>query len=67
LVTNPVTFAPVYYAAWQLGSFVLGKPGEPAELPAAVPPLVAVPGEGWWRRALHRVLGVGKPLLLSLR
>lgn len=24
LVTNPVTFGPLYYAAWQLGSFLLG-------------------------------------------
>lgn len=24
LVTNPVTFGPVYYAAWKLGDFLLG-------------------------------------------
>lgn len=66
LVTNPVTFGPVYYAAWQLGSFVLGKPGEPAVLPSAAPPQAAVAGEGWWRSVQRRVLGVGKPLLMGL-
>ena len=66
LVTNPVTFAPVYYVAWQLGSFVLGKPGEPDALPATAPPPAAVPGESWWRMAQRRVLGVGKPLVLGL-
>jgi uncharacterized protein (DUF2062 family) len=66
LVTNPVTFGPVYYAAWQLGSFVLGKSGEAAAPPVAAPPPAAVPGERWWRTLHRQVLGVGKPLLLGL-
>lgn len=28
LVTNPATFGPVYYAAWRVGSAVLGDPAE---------------------------------------
>lgn len=28
-VSNPVTFGPIYYAAWRLGSAVLGEPGQP--------------------------------------
>ena len=26
LVTNPVTFGPVYYAAWRVGNAILGEP-----------------------------------------
>lgn len=29
LVTNPITFAPIYYAAYKLGVWVTGKPGLP--------------------------------------
>lgn len=28
-VSNPLTFGPIYYAAWKLGSAVLGEPGQP--------------------------------------
>ena len=28
-VSNPLTFGPIYYAAWRLGSAVLGEPGQP--------------------------------------
>jgi uncharacterized protein (DUF2062 family) len=65
LVTNPVTFGPVYYAAWQLGSVVLDEQGPPAA-PGAAPPPAAVPGESWWQATQRRVLSVGKPLLLGL-
>jgi uncharacterized protein (DUF2062 family) len=30
LVTNPVTFGPIYYAAWRVGSAMLGEPGDTA-------------------------------------
>ena len=38
LVTNPATFGPVYYAAWRVGSAVLGEPDRPppAELPVLI-------------------------------
>ncbi|MFJ4290633.1 DUF2062 domain-containing protein [Cupriavidus sp. NPDC089707] len=26
LVTNPLTFGPIYYAAWRVGSAILGEP-----------------------------------------
>lgn len=64
LVTNPVTFGPVYYGAWQLGRVVLREPAE-----AGPPPLAAAdaPAEGnWWQRTLQQVGGVGKPLLVGL-
>lgn len=33
LVTNPVTFGPVYYAAWKLGDFMLGGASSGVGLP----------------------------------
>lgn len=65
LVTNPLTFGPLYYAAWRLGSAILG------ESSAGPPPLEAIEvdepaSQPWWRTALGRILGVGKPLLLGL-
>lgn len=65
LVSNPLTFGPLYYAAWRLGSAILG------ESSASPPPLEPIEVDGpvnqsWWRTALVRILGVGKPLLLGL-
>lgn len=61
LVTNPVTFAPVYVAAWKLGSTLLG-----AETP---PPPLAQEERAAATAALpwsERLAGVGKPLILGL-
>ena len=63
LVTNPLTFGPVYFAAWKLGGAVLGVPVAPPALPSAAAPLPAGP---WWHGLRERVAGVGKPLLLGL-
>ena len=61
LVTNPVTFAPVYYAAWKLGGHLLGEGGPPvdAQEPARL-------GEGWWAATWRFATGVGRPLVLGL-
>ena len=63
LVTNPVTFAPVYLAAYQLGQLVLG---EDAPVPASADAALATPpadeGQGW----LARLGSVGKPLVVGL-
>lgn len=71
LVTNPVTFGPVYFAAWSVGNAILGGPDTP-------PPIVASPDEtltelpvaaaqeGWFSRVRQGLAGVGKPLLLGL-
>lgn len=65
LVTNPVTFGPLYYAAWRLGSTLLGDPADAPGLPiAAVEESSA--DESWWAQARRRILGVGKPLMLGL-
>lgn len=57
LVTNPVTFAPIYVLAHEVGSALLGERGVP-------PPTVeeAPPDAGWWEKPLRRVLALGKPL-----
>jgi uncharacterized protein (DUF2062 family) len=68
LVTNPVTFGPVYYAAWRVGGAILGEPAtEPPPLPD--PTAEAEPDErelGWFERTWRRIAKVGKPLLLGL-
>lgn len=66
LVTNPVTFGPVYFVAWKLGSALLGE-----STAGQAPPTMAAPAEvdeqaGWWRRTVAAITGVGKPLLLGL-
>jgi uncharacterized protein (DUF2062 family) len=64
LVTNPVTFAPIYLFAHHLGSALLGEPETTA---AEAAPRPAVDREtGWWRTAWENILGLGKPLLLGL-
>jgi uncharacterized protein (DUF2062 family) len=68
LVTNPVTFGPVYFAAYQLGQFVLGQDGAAAK-EAPVASEVITPEAGWWQRlqALWTWLtSVGKPLVVGL-
>jgi hypothetical protein len=64
LITNPLTFAPIYVLAHRLGNAVLGD-----ESPA--PPLAAAPrapqaDAGWWDTLQARVLALGRPLLLGL-
>jgi uncharacterized protein (DUF2062 family) len=67
LVTNPLTFGPIYYAAWRVGSAILG---ESVDAPPAPGPGAAAQDEpadeSCWRMVSRRLLGVGKPLLLGL-
>ena len=64
LVTNPLTFGPLYYAAYRLGHRIIGNPhaGALPALPeiqkAALPPQQ----QAMWKR----VSDMGKPLLLGL-
>lgn len=64
LVTNPVTFAPVYYAAWRTGSAILGDDGR-SKPPVAQAPAEATQGS-WWQRAWQSLQQAGKPLILGL-
>lgn len=72
LVTNPLTFGPIYFAAWHVGHAVLGETAGAAQLPvlfgrsgpASVDTArtgVDVPAGLW-----QRVARVGKPLLVGL-
>lgn len=65
LVTNPITFPPVYYAAWRVGGAVLGvdaKQARQGEVEAATERADA----NWFVRAWMGLTGVGKPLLVGL-
>jgi uncharacterized protein len=78
LVTNPITFPPIYYAAWKVGGALLGE--DPSKPPPPLPGTTdhgagrgapdvapAVAGdEGWWAGALRHIGSVGRPLLLGL-
>lgn len=73
LVTNPITFPPVYFAAWKAGNWMLGEDasGDAPPLPAGAtgPATAATPTlaqSGWWLRTWHQITGVGKPLMLGL-
>lgn len=72
LVTNPVTFGPVYYAAYQLGKWILGEPAmvEGEVPPMAVPVEAADGGSAGFVASLQAVFEyvttVGKPLVLGL-
>jgi len=60
LVTNPVTFAPLYYAAYHLGALLTGEDPQPAaaEIAAGEFPPDAGP--------LARIRALGRPLLAGL-
>ncbi|SMB22509.1 conserved exported protein of unknown function [Sterolibacterium denitrificans] len=73
LVTNPVTFAPIYYAAYKLGLWVTGERGtletyaESLPDPSAPPDLSepsapSDPQTGFWQR----IGNLGLPLLVGL-
>lgn len=67
LVTNPLTFGPLYYAAYKLGHWVTGtadKTAGPDGASAEDLPAAGLPKEDV--RLWQRLASVGKPLLLGL-
>jgi uncharacterized protein (DUF2062 family) len=64
LVTNPVTFAPVYLFAHHLGASILGEASE-----TSAPALKAEESQdamGWWNQLWDSLQAMGKPLMLGL-
>lgn len=73
LVTNPVTFGPVYYAAYRVGVKVVGETIPPAtsaeEVAARAPDEATLENMGVRKQLLRFWLyltGVGKPLVVGL-
>lgn len=72
LVTNPVTFGPVYYGAYRLGEFVLGKRAASESQAAVILEQAETPADttlGWSERisvSLNYLRTVGKPLVVGL-
>lgn len=64
LVSNPLTYVPIFALAYQAGSVVLGQPvdEEKAAALAAVGDPASADDNGWKKR----VLDVGKPLFVGL-
>ncbi|GAB4402574.1 MAG: DUF2062 domain-containing protein [Rhodoferax sp.] len=60
LITNPVTFAPVYYGAYRLGVWVTGGT-EPAPVAQSAPGPDPAHTSAW-----DRIKALGKPLLVGL-
>jgi len=60
LITNPVTFGPVYYAAYQLGSWITGESALPQEQAATRTESATEV------TLLERISALGKPLLVGL-
>jgi uncharacterized protein (DUF2062 family) len=74
LVNTPPTFAPVYYGAWKVGSWMLGESTQDAGAPKILtevgqPVSHVVPSvpstDPWWQRWQEKLAQAGKPLLLG--
>ncbi len=61
LITNPVTFAPVYYAAYHLGAWMLGGTTSPASVHQAATETAT--GLALW---MGKLTSAGAPLALGL-
>lgn len=66
LVTNPITFAPVYVVAHRLGAALLGHANAKAPPKAVVTGTAATRNGPWWEAIVDRLQALGKPLLLGL-
>jgi hypothetical protein len=64
LVTNPLTYAPVFLAAYETGSALLGEPVAPVAAEQLADEALTLPAieSGW----LSRAGAIGKPLALGL-
>lgn len=68
-VTNPLTFAPLYWLAYRIGSTLLGQSRSEADADAvqvAAQAQAAVTTQGWFSATWHAVLDAGAPLMVGL-
>lgn len=68
-VTNPLTFAPLYWAAHRMGSVLLGRSTAEAKVEANIVQAhaqVAAASEGWLAATWQAIHEAGAPLLLGL-
>lgn len=73
LVTNPITFAPIYWLAYQVGAFLLGH-GVTTEVPQVIAdrgadviaPVAQSGLAGWMSLWFDKVVAAGQPLILGL-
>ncbi len=63
LVTNPITFAPVYYAAYHVGAWLLGRHGTASDAELVMVEEQALTGLALW---VDRFATIGAPLALGL-
>jgi uncharacterized protein (DUF2062 family) len=70
LITNPFTFPPIYWAAFEFGRLVLGRPADEAraaQIESGTAAAVAQGADvGMFERMLSVVLGAGAPLIVGL-
>jgi len=65
LITNPFTFAPIYYLAYRVGLFFIGAESLPSDTPESLE--IASPEQtSWFELWSERILGHGKPLFVGL-
>ncbi|MFY9346640.1 MAG: DUF2062 domain-containing protein, partial [Orrella sp.] len=65
LVTNPFTFAPLYFLAYKLGDFILNA-GKPAMTEAMIDSQVAQLTDGGALGLFERIGDIGAPLFTGL-
>ncbi len=61
LITNPLTFPPLYYAAYKLGGWVTGDTALPAHAAEGADTAAQADASLW-----QRIAALGKPLLVGL-
>ena len=66
MVSNPLTFGPLYYAAWRIGKAILGEPVREGEQPQQAQAPVIAYNQNWFAAVGELLRGIGKPLLLGL-
>jgi uncharacterized protein (DUF2062 family) len=68
-VTNPLTFAPLYWLAHRIGSTLLGRSRTQADADAALVEAQAqatAAAQGWFSATWEAVLNAGAPLMVGL-